>query len=125
MQSRRCSYESGLVDESPDRRSGQPSGNATGAFRHASSIGEAASPGLAIAESDLALIAPALDIELERRLGERKERRPESHVDAIDLEECPAEFMQDPFQMAEMRALVDDEALDLVKLRRVGGIGID
>jgi len=36
-----------------------------------------------------------------------------------------AELVQDPFQMAEMRALVDDEAFDLVKLRRMGGVRID
>src|ERR1035437_9240974 len=82
-------------------------------------------PVLAFAETDFALVAPALDVELKRRLGERKERRPESHVDVIDLEERLAEFVQDPFEVAEMRALVDDEALDLVKLRRVGGVGID
>src|ERR1700720_4362516 len=44
-------------------------------------------PVLALAETDLALVAPALDIDLERRLSERKERRTESHVDVIDLEE--------------------------------------
>src|SRR6202790_1713446 len=82
-------------------------------------------PVLAFAEANLALVAPALDVDLERRLGERKERRPESHVDVIDLEERLAEFVQDPFEVAEMRALVDHEAFDLVKLRRVGGVGID
>jgi hypothetical protein len=76
-------------------------------------------------KADLALVAPALDVDLERRLGERKERGPEPHVDVIDLEERLAELVQDPFEVAEMRALVDDEALDLVKLRRVGGVGID
>src|SRR6202048_4615924 len=82
-------------------------------------------PVLSFAEADLTLVAPALDIDLERRLSERKERRTESHVDVIDLEERLAEFVQDPFEVAEMRALVDDEALDLMKLRRVGGVGID
>src|ERR1700682_661435 len=82
-------------------------------------------PVLAFAEANLALVAPALDIDLERRLGERKERRPESHVDVIHLEERLAEFVQDPFEVPEMRTLVDDEALDLVKLRRMGGVGID
>src|SRR6266436_2686421 len=73
-------------------------------------------PVLAFAEADLALVAAALDVDLERGLGERKERRPEPHVDVVDLEERPAELVQDPFEVAEMRALVDDEALDLVKL---------
>src|SRR6478672_2419352 len=82
-------------------------------------------PVLAFAEANFTLVAPALDIDLERRLGERKERRPESHVDVIDLEERLAEFVQDPFEVTEMRDLVDDEALDLMKLRRVGRIRID
>ena len=38
-------------------------------------------PVLTFAEANLALVAPALDVDLERRLGEWKERRPESHVD--------------------------------------------
>src|SRR5438552_6579293 len=82
-------------------------------------------PVLAFAETDLALVAPALDVDLERRLGEREERRAESHVDVVDLEERLAELVQNPFEMAEMRALVDDEALDLVELRRMRRIGID
>src|SRR6266700_2871913 len=82
-------------------------------------------PVLAFAEADLALVAPALDIDFQRRLGERKERRPKSHIDMIDLEECLAELMQDPFEVAEMRTLVDDEALDLVELRRMGRVRID
>src|SRR5467141_1084341 len=82
-------------------------------------------PVLAFAETNLALVAPALDVDLERGFGERKERRPESHVDVIDLEKRLAEFVQDPFEVAEMRTLVDDETLDLVKLRCVRGIGID
>src|SRR5215475_5643997 len=78
-------------------------------------------PILALAESDLALVAPALDVDLERGLGERKERWSEAHLDLIDLEECLAEFLQDPFEMAEMGALVDDEPLDLVEH---GGMGL-
>src|SRR4029453_18823678 len=74
-------------------------------------------PILAFAETDLALVAPALDVDFERRLGKREERRAEPHVDVIDLEERLAELVQDPFEVAEMRALVDDEALDLVELR--------
>src|SRR5207342_2247106 len=76
-------------------------------------------PVLAFAETNLALVAPALDVDLERGLGEREERRPEPHVDVVDLEERLAELVQDSFEMAEMRTLVDDQALDLVELRRV------
>ncbi len=82
-------------------------------------------PVLAFAETNLALVAPALDVDLERGLGEREERRAKPHVDVVDLEERLAELVQDPFEMAEMRALVDDEALDLVELRRMRCIGID
>src|SRR3981189_3539542 len=82
-------------------------------------------PVLALAEADLTLVAPALDVDLERGFGERKERRPKAHVDVVDLEERLAELVQNPFEMAEMRTLVDHEAFDLVKLRRVGGIRID
>ena len=77
-------------------------------------------PVVAFAEADFALVAAALDVDLERRLGEREERRPEPHLDVVDLEERLAEFLQDPFQVAEMRALVDDQALDLMEHRRVG-----
>ena len=76
-------------------------------------------PILALAESDLVLAAAALDVDLERRLGEREERRPEAHVDVVDLEEGLAELLQDPLEVAEMRAFVDDKALDLVEHRRV------
>src|SRR6266545_1536885 len=44
-------------------------------------------PILAFAEADLALVAPALDVDLERGLGAREERRAEPHVDVVDLEE--------------------------------------
>ena len=43
-------------------------------------------PVLALAEADLALVAAALDVDLERRLGERKERRPEAHLQIAALE---------------------------------------
>src|SRR5207344_147918 len=82
-------------------------------------------PVLAFAKTNLALVAPALNVDLERGFGEWKERRAEPHVDVIDLEERLAEFVQDPFEVAEMRTSVDDEAFDLVKLRRVCRVGID
>src|SRR4051812_44524134 len=82
-------------------------------------------PVLAFAETDLTLVAPALDVDFERRLGEREERRPKSHVDVVDLEERLAELVQDPFEVTEMRALVDDKVLDLMELRRMRRIRID
>src|SRR5258708_36541008 len=85
-------------------------------------------PVLAFAEADLALVAAALDVDFERGLGEREERRTEAHLDVVDLEERLAEFLQDPLHVAKMRALVDDETLDLMEHRgmrlvAVGAIG--
>ena len=77
-------------------------------------------PVVAFAEADFAFVAPALDVDFERRLGERKERGTKAHADAIDFEERLAELLQNPFQMAEMRAPVDDQAFDLMEHRRVG-----
>ncbi len=65
-----------------------------------------------------------MDVDLERGLGEGKERRAKPHLHLVDLEERLAEFLQDPFQVAEMRVLVDHEPLDLVEHRRVGLVGI-
>src|SRR6516225_10130345 len=76
-------------------------------------------PVLALAEADLALVAPALDVDLERRLGEGKERRAKTHPDLVHLEERLAEFLQDPFEVSEMGASVDDKAFDLMEHRRV------
>src|SRR6266480_234543 len=59
-------------------------------------------PVVALAEPDLALVATALNVDLERGLGERKERRAEAHLDLIHLEERLAELLQYPFQMAEV-----------------------
>src|SRR5262245_7050949 len=81
-------------------------------------------PVLALAEPDLALVAPALDVDLERGFGERKERRPEAHLDLVDLEERLAELLQDPFQVAEMGALVDDEPFDLVEHGSMGLVAV-
>ena len=76
-------------------------------------------PVVAFAEADLALVAAALDVDFERRLGEREERRPEAHLHIVDLEERLAEFFENPFQVAEVRVLVDHQALDLMEHRRV------
>src|SRR5262249_57319433 len=81
-------------------------------------------PVVALTKSDLSLVASALDVDLERGLGERKKRRTEAHLDLIYLEERFAEFLQDPFQMPEVRARIDDEALDLVEHGCVGLIAV-
>jgi hypothetical protein len=64
--------------------------------------------------------AIAVDVDLHRRLGEGEVRGAEAHLHLVDLEERLAEFLQHPFQVSQMGALVDDEALDLVEHRRVG-----
>src|SRR4051794_15103293 len=76
-------------------------------------------PVFAFAEADLVLVAATLDIDFQRRLREWEERRTEAHIDVVDLEESLAEFVQDPFEVTEMRTLVDDQALDLMEHRRV------
>src|SRR3569623_2909325 len=81
-------------------------------------------PVFAFAETNYVLAAATLDINFHRRFGEREERRTESHIDVIDFEERLAEFRQNPSQMTKVRALVDDEALDLMKHRRVSLVGI-
>src|SRR4051812_13119321 len=79
------------------------------------STAENLQPVVALAEPDLALVAPALDVDLKRGFGEREERRAEAHLDLIDLEECLAELLQNPLQVTEMRGLVDDQSFDLVE----------
>jgi hypothetical protein len=67
----------------------------------------------------------ALDVDLERGLGEREERRAEAHLHVVDLEERLAELAQDPLHVAEVRALVDHEALDLMEHRRVRLVAVE
>src|SRR6516162_5523597 len=81
-------------------------------------------PVLALAESQLALFAPALDVGLERRLSEGEEGRTKPHPDLVDFEEGLAGLLQYPFQMAEMRAPVDDQAFDLMEHRRMGLVAV-
>ena len=50
-------------------------------------------PILALAEPHFALVAPALDVDFERRLGEREVGRAEPHLHPLDLEERLAEFL--------------------------------
>src|SRR5215470_4330973 len=76
-------------------------------------------PVIALAKADLALVATALDVYLERRFGKGEERRPEPHFHVVDLKKRLAELRKNPLQMAEMGALVDDQSLDLMKHRRM------
>src|SRR6516225_3204532 len=81
-------------------------------------------PILTVAKTDLAFVAAVLNVDFERRLGEGEERRPKPHADAVDLEEGFEEFFEDPLHVAEMRTLIDDEALDLMKHRRMRLIAV-
>src|SRR6185437_16827987 len=81
-------------------------------------------PVIALAEADFALVPAALDVDFERRFGEREIGRPKAHADTVDLEERLEELFENPFQMAEMRALVDHQALDLMKHRCVRLVGV-
>src|SRR4029079_3699362 len=76
-------------------------------------------PVVALAEADLVADALAADVDFERRLGEREEARPETHLHAFDLEEGAAEFLKRPLERADVAFLVDDQALDLVEHRRM------
>src|SRR5512143_1581220 len=72
-------------------------------------------PVFTFAEANFTLVALALDVDFERRLGEREERRAEAHLHTVDLEEGLAEFLENPLQVTEVRALVDHEAFYLVE----------
>src|SRR6266702_4452316 len=81
-------------------------------------------PVLAFAEPDAVLVAPALNVDFERGIGEREIRRPKPHLDVIDLEKRLAELLEDPFEVAEVRLPVDHQTFDLVEHRRMGLVGI-
>src|SRR5262249_18943855 len=100
----------------------EPAVSQHGGMHHAAA--EDLQPVLAFAEADLVLVAPALDVDFQRRLGEREERRAEAHLHLVDLEERLAELLEDPLEVAEMRLLVDHQTFDLVEHGRVGLVGI-
>ena len=74
---------------------------------------------IAFADPDLVAHLGVADIDLHRRLGEGKVAGAEAHLHLRHLEERLAEFLEHPFQMAEMRRLVDHQALDLMEHRRM------
>jgi len=64
---------------------------------------------------------PAVDIDLDARLGEREEVR--AHADRpLPAEERLGEVMDSALEIGERDAFVDDEALDLVEHGRVRGV---
>ena len=54
-----------------------------------------------------------------------KVRGAEAHAHRVHLEERLAELLQAPFEMAEVRGLVDHQSLDLVEHGRVGGVAVE
>ena len=81
-------------------------------------------PRLAGPDLQLAFFPRTAHVHFGGRLGEREVVRAELGRHAVGLEEARDEGFQHPFELAHMRALVDDEALDLMEHRRVGLVGI-
>ncbi len=81
-------------------------------------------PVVAGVQLQLAAGAVAADVHLGRRLGEREVVRPETRVDALDLEEPGDEGLQRPLQVAHVDVAVDHQPLDLMEHRGVGGVRI-
>ena len=68
--------------------------------------------------------APAADVHLGGRLGEREVARPEAHRDVVALEEGAHEVGQAALEVAHVGAPVDHQALDLMEHRRVGHVEV-
>src|SRR5208282_759839 len=81
-------------------------------------------PVLAFAETDFPARTTALDVDLHRGRGKGEEARTEAHADLWHFEERLAELLQHPFEVRERRALIDDEAFDLVEHRRMRLVGV-
>ena len=81
-------------------------------------------PLIALADPDLVADLGVADIDLHRRLGEGEVAGAEAHLHFRHLEEGLAEFLEHPFQMAEMSLLIDDQTLDLMEHRRMGLVRI-
>ena len=81
-------------------------------------------PLIAFADPDFVANFGVADIDFHRWLGEGEVARAEAHLHLRHFEERLAEFLEHPFQMAEMGLLVDDETLDLMEHRRVGLVAI-
>ena len=64
-------------------------------------------------------------VDLGRGLGERKERRPEAHLEVVALEEVAQEFGEHALQIGERDVLVDPQAFDLMEHRRMRGVAVD
>ena len=76
-------------------------------------------PAVAGADLDRLTLAGIFHVHLGRRFRERKEVRAEAGFDTVDFKEGAHEVDEAAFQVPHMRALLDDEAFDLVEHRRV------
>ena len=63
------------------------------------------------------------DVDLDARLGEREEVRPQADL-ALVAEDRARERQQRPLEVGQRDVVVDREPLDLVELRRVRGVGV-
>ena len=77
----------------------------------------------AVSHEALARAVEARDVDLDARLGEGKVMRAQPHI-ALLAEHGAREHQQRPLQVGQRDVVVDGEALDLVKLRRVGGVRV-
>ena len=66
-----------------------------------------------------------VEVHFHGRFREREVRGAEAHAHRVHLEERLAEFLQAPLEMAEVRGLVDHQALDLVEHGRVRGVAVE
>src|SRR3546814_3985255 len=59
------------------------------------------------------------DIDLHRRFSEGEITGPQTKNDVVTLKKCLQKGFQRPFEMAQIDALVDDKAFDLMEHRRM------
>ena len=76
-------------------------------------------PVIAVTDAQRAAGARAADVDLGGRLGEREVAGAKAHRQVVEREVGAQKLDQAALQVAHVRALVDDQALDLVEHRRV------
>ena len=69
--------------------------------------------------------APEGDVDLGAGLGEGEERRAETHVEIVGLEELPDKIAENELQVLEADVLADPQSFALVEHRRVRGVTVD
>src|SRR3546814_1936873 len=76
-------------------------------------------PSLRPANDALPLLHRITDIDLHRRFSEGEITGPQTKNDVVTLKKCLQKGFQRPFEMAQIDALVDDKAFDLMEHRRM------